>query len=633
MNKINIACVTYKKLASLMNNAKNMIKDNSINIDIIETDMQSLNKNLKESMLKNNIDVFIAGSAYAEIIQTTIKKPVVKIQLTTLDYLKAFSKAQKFGKRVGLASFESLPNIDFKEFETIMNIEIVNIIYNDSFDFKKKLLASNIDCLVGASVSNDIASNNDIPSVLIYKGKESVISAVEEAKRLILASYEEKRKADTYESILNFNPSGILITDEFGKIIVFNPSAEEIFNRQYENVIGKTVEEIFPELKIDEIYRKEKNQIETILPLENRSILLKALSIERDDDLIGILITAVIQKKGNYLNKFSNQNRGFKAKNTFSNIIGSSISIKQPINKSKKYARSNSSILLYGETGSGKEMFAQSIHNYSYRYNKPFIGINCATLPENLLESELFGYTEGAFTGSKKGGKKGLFELADGGTIFLDEIAEIPLKLQARLLRVIQEKEIIPIGGESVIPINVRIIAATNKNLQELIPVNFREDLYYRLNVLQVDVPPLRRRDEDILELFQYYFEKSIIRNNKKSIKISNNHLDILKKYSWPGNIRQLINTVERFVLEIDSLYDMNQKNINKLFISSIGEENLLNDIIKKHNINSEEIGNLNSKQIKKDLIQDLLDIYPKQREKVSEILGISRTTLWRILS
>jgi transcriptional regulator with PAS, ATPase and Fis domain len=207
------------------------------------------------------------------------------------------------------------------------------------------------------------------------------------------------------------------------------------------------------------------------------------------------------------------------------------------IKLSKKVAKSDLTVLITGESGTGKELFAQSIHNASLRKNGPFVAINCAAVPESLLESELFGYESGAFTGARKEGKAGLFEQANMGTIFLDEIGDMPLTLQARLLRVLQERQVMRIGSDRLINVDIRIIAATNKNLIKMIEKGqFREDLFYRINVLPINIPPVRERKEDIIPLIKCYMER------KKDIKLSDEVVEVLMNYSWPGNIREIQN-------------------------------------------------------------------------------------------
>ncbi|MGI6424651.1 MAG: sigma-54 interaction domain-containing protein [Tepidanaerobacteraceae bacterium] len=242
--------------------------------------------------------------------------------------------------------------------------------------------------------------------------------------------------------------------------------------------------------------------------------------------------------------------KGHVAQHTFEDIITCSSIMEKAISEARQFAQAEAAVVITGETGTGKELFAQSIHNTSQRKGGHFVAVNCAAVPENLLESELFGYEEGAFTGARRGGKKGLFELAHDGTIFLDEIGELPLKLQARLLRVLQEKAVIRVGGDRVIPINVRIIAATHRNLEASVKNGtFRQDLYYRLNVLRLSLPPLRERKDDIPLLIDRLLEKICNKTAKKPPLLSDAVLKIFCSYHWPGNVRELQNILERLVV------------------------------------------------------------------------------------
>lgn len=243
-------------------------------------------------------------------------------------------------------------------------------------------------------------------------------------------------------------------------------------------------------------------------------------------------------------------NKGLVAKNTFENICAESPALRETVRIAKQYAVVNSSVLITGETGTGKEMFAQSIHNFSPRRDEAFVAVNCATIPANLLESELFGYVEGAFTGAKRGGKVGLFELAHKGTIFLDEIGETSLDMQARLLRVLEEHEIMRVGDDKVIPIDIRVIAASNRDLKQMVKDgSFRSDFYYRLDVLSLQLPPLRRCRENIAALIGLFSRRYASQNNRRPIEYDDESMRILQNYAWPGNVRELKNVVERLVV------------------------------------------------------------------------------------
>ena len=320
--------------------------------------------------------------------------------------------------------------------------------------------------------------------------------------------------------------------------------------------------------------------------------------------------------------------KGHVAKSLFNDIKGQSKELKKTKEKAKLYAEVDSTVIIMGETGTGKELFAQSIHNYSLRADKPFVAVNCAALPETLLESELFGYVEGAFTGARKGGKTGLFELAHGGTIFLDEISEMSPNLQARFLRVLQEKEVVKIGDDKVIPIDVRVIAATNRDLFEYVgDGKFREDLFYRLCVLRLDIPPLRERKDDIYELVEYFIELKCKILNKKPQKLSSGIMKKLVNYDWPGNVRQLENLIER-CLVISSGKEINDEILSEALFNTPAYK-IITDQVNYEEI-SENAGVL--KDIEYDAIRKVLHETNGSRKLAAEKLGISVTTLWRRL-
>ncbi|GAB6099227.1 hypothetical protein JCM16358_11060 [Halanaerocella petrolearia] len=320
--------------------------------------------------------------------------------------------------------------------------------------------------------------------------------------------------------------------------------------------------------------------------------------------------------------------KGLVAQYDLQDIIGDSEEIIKRKELARKYGKVNSTVLIRGESGTGKELFAQGIHNCSRRKLGPFVAINCAALPTNLLESELFGYEEGTFTGAKKGGKKGLFELAHKGTIFLDEIGEMEKSLQARLLRVIQEKRVMRLGSEKIIPIDVRIIAATNRDLnKEVSEGNFREDLYYRLNVLELEIPPLRKRKGDIMILLEFLLKKKCQQLNMNIKRIDTEVIESLVNYDWPGNVRELENIIERIIVISDSQV-VKKKDIDfilaKLNIRDKKEYNF------KHNTHSIDLDS-SLEEIEKKVITKMVE-KEESKTKAAKKLGITRTTLWRKL-
>ncbi|AKA69730.1 sigma-54 interaction domain-containing protein [Clostridium scatologenes] len=354
--------------------------------------------------------------------------------------------------------------------------------------------------------------------------------------------------------LLQILDDGIIGIDAEGIIRTYTEVAENIVGYKKNQVMNKHGLEIMPDIPFKLALENLEAVKEKLIKINGYDIVASVHPIIHSGKLYGAV--AIVRKfsdieKNQHKLRQQLIGKGHIAKYNFQDIIGESEAIKNCKNIAKRMAKSDSSVMITGETGTGKEMFAQAIHNSSQRKKYQFVAVNCGALPESLLESELFGYEEGAFTGARKGGKPGLFELAHNGTLFLDEIGEMPINLQMRLLRVIQEREVMRIGGDRLIKVNIRIIAATNRNLKEMVRKGeFREDLYYRLNVLPLKIPPLRDRKEDILFLI----------NEMKNEFKSNFHFteaskEMLINHNWRGNIRELKNYVEYLAnLELDSI-------------------------------------------------------------------------------
>ncbi len=366
-------------------------------------------------------------------------------------------------------------------------------------------------------------------------------------------------------SFFNMVSEGVLILDHDGIITELNPAAESIFGRNRSELKGVR----FPSLLINGSsekisclnWEKSHSEIEILLDTgKGRQCQCLASSepiIDEQDMFTGSFITLrPIKAVQHLVHRIS----GYSASLQFNDIIGKSCGIQEAVELAKLSAQTSSNVLLQGESGTGKEIFAQAIHNQSCRYAEPFIPLNCGAIPRELVGSELFGYEDGAFTGACRGGKPGKFELADGGTLFLDEIGDMPLEQQAVLLRVIQEKRMTRIGGIKVIPVDVRLICATHKNLLEKVHKGtFRQDLYYRLNVMSITIPPLRERLDDIPLLFDHFLDK-LCRDRGHRLSVDRDIMHYLYAYPWPGNVRELQNVVERAAnLAVNGVINMHQ--------------------------------------------------------------------------
>ncbi len=398
------------------------------------------------------------------------------------------------------------------------------------------ILQIDITTLLEVLFSLDLT--NTLASIVSAKYAGEIIDL---SKEVSLALEQVTQTSKILEVVLHSHLEGIVMLDEEGKILVCNATAETLFALPQANLVGQSFvkENGFPwdwtELQIVN---------DRVLRFKNFKLVVDTRPVEAPCGRLGTVLTFRDVIEIQRLEEMVSRDRalkGLEARFSFDNIIGNSKPLQTAIATSRKLAQVDATILIYGESGVGKELFAQAIHNVSKRNKGPFVGVNFSAVTETLMESELFGYEEGAFIGAKKGGRPGLFELAYGGTIFLDEIGDASPALQSRLLRVLQEKQLMRVGGTKIFPVDVRVIAATNKNLPDLVRKGlFREDLYYRLNVLPLNVPSLRERRQDIPLLMKHFFTVKGFYND-----VTPEAWHVLTAYTWPGNIRQLINVVE----------------------------------------------------------------------------------------
>jgi propionate catabolism operon transcriptional regulator len=452
-----------------------------------------------------------------------------------------------------------------------------------------------------------------------------------EAKALATQLRLQNDNSKFAQAVINNSTNGLILINSEGVVIDYNGSARSIWGTKPEAIKGKNVADVpwfgetgFLQFKEDTLASTR----DEVRKVHGEAVLCKWIDLaEKSGAVIGAVgifqkMSDIMKQQYEYQKKQKRESieRGFAAKMALKDILGSSAAIRNAKAAATLFAQGDANILITGPTGVGKEIFSQAIHNMSARKSGPFLAINCAALPEALLESELFGYDEGAFTGSKRGGKKGFFELADKGTIFLDEIGELSPALQSRLLRVLQEREIMRVGGDRVIPVDVRVISATNKNLEHPRDQDkFRRDLYYRLSVLELRLPPLSERGDDVVELFEHFLRQ------RRSLHHSPDNIvwklaPIIKTYTWKGNVRELQNVAERFTLFLGE--GRGERYLRKNIVQAIGEERLLEAILEKHGFPQKAASPL--------LLSALKETLGLSKARIGEVLGMSRTTLWR---
>lgn len=575
-------------------------------------------------------DVIVSrGGTAAALKEHNVLIPVVKIPVTSSDIAMSIERIiEAHGEKpigiVGTINTIFCAHFLRRKFPVpVKSYPTTSVNIRDLIEGMERAVKDGCKLILAGHNTCHYCEEHGIPSGLIYSSVESVFQAITEAKRVASVSQTERQNSMIFRGVVEHASEGIIAVDQNNLIRTFNPAAAQLLGRKAQDCIGQTVRHALPEGRLSAILTGNQSYTNEIVRINGTNCVLNSVPMTHDNERLGTLVTFQAEQ-----NITSAENRlrdrlrvsGHVARYRFEDIMGESPAIRTAIHQARRFAHVDSNILLMGETGTGKELFAQSIHNESERVTGPFVAVNCAAIPENLMESELFGYEGGAFTGASKTGKAGLFEAAHEGTIFLDEVSEIPLALQSRLLRVIQEREIRRVGANRVIPINVRIICATNRDLLDMIRQGrFREDLYYRLKVLSIQLPPLRKREGDMAMIMQHYISYYARKFGKGPIVLSREAASAIAEYSWPGNIREIRNISEQLAVLCENDV-VTTEDIGVVLPAGQAPSRafLLRDT---------ESATLDSLQ--KRQIMDVL-ARAQSRKEAAEILGISKTTLWR---
>jgi len=559
-----------------------------------------------------NTIVIARGINYLTLVKNFKHGRVVELAVTGYDIMRGIVECkEKYNARNIAIIISETIRVEKSFLEELLDVSLEVFPVKDFYHlehvytFVKQL---GFDAILSGFTAFRLAQRDGLNCVRITMGYEAIRLGINEAYSVAMAIIEERKKNELFKIILEHNDNAVIALDRQGFIMAHNEAVYKILNLPQEKVLnGTPITAILPEYKDGNLDDPQDNN--EVVSINHRLVVInkKPIVIEGKKQGTVLIIQNVhaLQKAEIDIRQKLNK-KGLVAKYKFEDIIGSSETIQKTIRIARRYAAASSNVLIIGETGTGKELFAQSIHNSSERRNQPFVAINCAALPEHLLESELFGYVEGAFTGATKGGKVGLFELAHKGTLFLDEIAELPLGLQAKLLRVLQEREIRKLGDDKIIPVDVRIIAATNVDLRLKVKENkFREDLLYRLDVLNLRIPPLRERKSDIKDLAMSFL-KSFSANRRSNYELSDEALIELMQYDWPGNIRELQNICER---------------LSVLCENSVITAQDVRETLRLREGAEPAPGQAYDGQRKSQKLT---------QQQMAEMLGISRTTLWR---
>lgn len=507
-----------------------------------------------------NPDIIIArGITAIQIKKQNRDTPVVEIPITAADIVQAaerFDGSSLNAKGIALIGFRNVnklagvatrllgvPVVPFEHYRNDLDAEHLSALMD-------RVAAEGFRHVLGGVRTVEIAKTKNLSAEFLLSGQESMWLALTEAQHISVIHRTERERAARFETILDHSREGIITTDDSGRVIQMNAAARNTLKIDAEEPIGQLLSRVVADEKFNELIRGGDDLSDELIKIGRKKIIVSKTAARLGGKTVGSVITFqditnVRDTEIKIRNKL--HERGLVARYTFRDIAGTSGAVRKAVETAKTFAGTQSSILITGETGTGKELFAQSIHNGSDRSGGPFVAVNCAAIPENLMESEFFGYAGGAFTDAMKEGKIGYFELAHGGTLFLDEVSEIPHRLQGKLLRVIQEGEVMPIGHDKIIPVDVRIVCASNKDLRVLTRQGaFREDLYYRLAVLQLRLPPLRDREEDILRFAEQFLNSAPRKGKGSPIGLAPELAELFLRLPWEGNIRELRNVCEQ---------------------------------------------------------------------------------------
>lgn len=584
---------------------------------------------IRQMVEDHDVRGIITRGSWTVFLQNQLTIPVFPVKIDADDVYRSINFLSNKGyRRIGIAIYSytsdsSLPYgvIDCYRFgDLCLHISHFGGTNEIEYVLERMQTIYKVEYILGDVEAVRLAAARGLAGHVIKLESRYILDSIEQAQYIVQLGANERSQSRHTRLLTNLISEGVLSFDSGGRLVTCNSSAIAMLQLppepqgDVETLLG---------LPLETLLRQSANKLVSI---RGTSYIMNAITSQ----LRGQTTHTVLLNDADYIQKIEfsirtqSKSNGLKAKYDFTDMIAVDSQSLQMIEVAKRYARSQGTILIRGETGTGKEVLASSIHNESPRQAGPFVALNCATLSENLIESELFGYEKGAFTGASTSGKKGLFELAHRGTIFLDEIGELPLNLQAKLLRVLQEREIMRLGGDRVIPIDVRVLAATNRDLRQMMrDGSFREDLFYRLALLELELLPLRERTADVIPLFINFLNSHMRKNRLRLYWEDASVFTPLLGYEWPGNIRELENLAERVVLLSE------QNEIDQQLILSLMREKrpaVSGDAVLLPVTNDLRV-------VERAYLENLLARFGGSKTALCGYLGISRPTLWRKLN
>ncbi|MFM0429868.1 propionate catabolism operon regulatory protein PrpR [Paraburkholderia aspalathi] len=594
-------------------------------------------------------DVVIAGGSNGAYLKTRVSVPVVLIGPTGFDVMHALARARRDGAKVALVTHGNTPD-EVRRFIAAYGIDVTFASYQSAQDAESVVLDlrdRGIQAVVGPGLIADLAANAGMGAVFLYS-RASVRAAFDTALEVAQATRRETVRRQRLDNLLQHLRDGVVALDAQGRVEAMNQRLASVLGIDAAQAVGRALLDLAPDLAGS----LPDADGDTFCTVRGASYVVHRGPLASSSSAAGTVLTFQESRAVERLDRTLRSRQRvqqFSARYQLGDIVGVSDSIERVRTLVQRYAKSDATVLILGESGTGKEMVAQSMHQLSARRDFAFVAINCGAFPEALLESELFGYEEGAFTGARKGGKAGLIEVAHRGTLFLDEIAEMPLSLQSRLLRVLQEREVVRLGSTEPTRVDIRVVAATHRALTEGIEVgSFRADLYYRLNILSIALPPLRERPNDLLPLAIELLLQAASREPRLAARLPDADAakrvlaslsEPFKRYTWPGNVRELQNVIERIAVELADA-DMGTGTDSNSAAETVFTREVLRTVAPEifdqpHTRTKKAALTLRerSRHVEADEIRAALAACDGDRDAVCQALGISKTTLWRKLN
>lgn len=607
-------------------------------VEIVETTVNELRDTGLDLDARGNVDVIICSGATSEYLRRHISTAVLSIRMGEYDLIRALDLARARATKVGILSFQHV-HPELEAMSSLFTVDIRQTTYTSYEEARQqihRLVDDGYRVVVGSSTAVEIAESSGVQGVLALNA-DTVRRAMEDALAICRSRQQSLVQQRRLNAVLRNLSDGVIAVDAAGIVQSLNPRMATILGISGEWARERPLSEVIPGFDVTTVLFSGEGEESRILKVAGRTLAANITPIIENDKPDGIVITC---QEANAIQRADRRIRSqvkpkqFTARYHFDQMLGDTAGFRAMLDLARRYADADATVLIHGESGTGKELLAQSIHNASQRQAGPFVAINCAAFPESLLESELFGHEEGAFTGARKGGKAGLIENAHTGTLFLDEIGDMPVTLQTRLLRVLQEREVLRLGAAEPTPVDIRVIAATHRDLRTRINESeFREDLYYRLNILRLAIPPLRERSRDIPMLAKSILGRQAPQGSAtdSAQALLDRLMPQLKQHSWPGNIRELENIVERAALSANALQDKNSPLQLQVLFDELFESRPLLPHTPGAMSAAQDLRSLSRAQEVKR-VREMLALCEGDMDEAARRLGISRTTLWRRL-